>query len=498
MRTIYIILTASIIFLLSGCYKDNGNYAYKEINTISIDSMKPKYFFLFNEKIIIKPAIKFEKEGHSNLSYVWTIDGEVVSNEKNLDVVYSNPENKSYVVGQYEVINNNDNNHYVKRFNLRFSTGFQKGWLILSKKDGKGKLSYVRNDEDKGYTIYPGIYNTTNNENLGSNPLKIVEHWNKKSSKTGNILIIQQDGNYTVDIDGSSMHKIGYTSDYFLNNIKPENYKPIDEYYLIGTSVIVNSDGSIYSRKHSDAYLYQSGKYNDTPVYLEGGFNITKIIRTPHNLTEFVLLFDSKFKRFLMFTNKGGLYTIEKTDNPEGFSDINNLQKDHVYSNSYSEDWFGSTYIFSVLKDENGYYKHNFKANVGGYISNRSEVKFQGDNLISDKSVFCALRSKPDVFFSGDINNDKIYFCSKDSDDTPLLFYDFEGKEITSIDHDQKNNTIGVGFKNGDFCIMDISIEALANKIEKLIYMHNKDLGEIIDVKYKYGSLDSFTYPTWF
>lgn len=73
----YLLALLTGILFLTGCYDDKGNYDYKEINDIVIDTVgfKMTYTVLQYEELQIDPTVAFTRNPipEGNLSYEWYI-----------------------------------------------------------------------------------------------------------------------------------------------------------------------------------------------------------------------------------------------------------------------------------------------------------------------------------------------------------------------------------------------------------------------------------------
>ena len=76
MKKFIIIASTALAGFLSACYKDTGNYDYKEINEISITGLAETYSAIYGMDVLhIEPTIKMSQEitDPSRLSYYWIL-----------------------------------------------------------------------------------------------------------------------------------------------------------------------------------------------------------------------------------------------------------------------------------------------------------------------------------------------------------------------------------------------------------------------------------------
>ena len=148
----YLLALLTGILFLTGCYDDKGNYDYKEINDIVIDTVgfKMTYTVLQYEELQIDPTVAFTRNPipEGNLSYEWyiyqpgkTATWKPVSTEKKLDIPVS------HVPGDYKaVIYVTDNSRGVTsnmEFDLIVSTDIHHGFVIVHGSNGETDFDYL-------------------------------------------------------------------------------------------------------------------------------------------------------------------------------------------------------------------------------------------------------------------------------------------------------------------------------------------------------------------
>lgn len=76
------------MLLLCNCSQDKGNYDYTEIDDVTISLPASLYNVISGGNLKITPTLEHSlKDKQDELSYAWEIDGNVVSNELNLDIM---------------------------------------------------------------------------------------------------------------------------------------------------------------------------------------------------------------------------------------------------------------------------------------------------------------------------------------------------------------------------------------------------------------------------
>ena len=81
-------ISASLAVTLSGCFEDKGNYDYKDLTRIDMAPSGSTYTVPIRGTLKITPDYTFSKEdSNKDLSYLWTLDGEVISTDPVLEWV---------------------------------------------------------------------------------------------------------------------------------------------------------------------------------------------------------------------------------------------------------------------------------------------------------------------------------------------------------------------------------------------------------------------------
>ena len=81
------IISILVIAGLSSCYRDKGNYSYKNINQLEItfDDNESNWKVAVGDTIQITPHFEFEKDSvEEYLTYEWEFQERVLSTERNL------------------------------------------------------------------------------------------------------------------------------------------------------------------------------------------------------------------------------------------------------------------------------------------------------------------------------------------------------------------------------------------------------------------------------
>ncbi len=149
MKSLLKLCYISCLMLLLGCSKDIGNYEYKDVNAIKIGGLKEGnhttariYPIPFGEELKLSPTYEGTLSGDnlSDLDFEWTVDGQVVSNDKEL--VYL--ANKLYgrLKAELKVKDNSTSITTSYHFFIDVINRFKSGYYILSEKANEDATLY--------------------------------------------------------------------------------------------------------------------------------------------------------------------------------------------------------------------------------------------------------------------------------------------------------------------------------------------------------------------
>ena len=120
MKKLNIFYILLLVFGLPGCYDDLGNYDYREINEIEVDSIRSLYEVDVDDSLCINPIIRgTQYSDTSRFTYEWEIANKIVDSTHNLNIVVNmSPGNKvcRYIVKDKET---SVQRYYQFRLNVR-------------------------------------------------------------------------------------------------------------------------------------------------------------------------------------------------------------------------------------------------------------------------------------------------------------------------------------------------------------------------------------------
>ena len=261
-----------------GCYDDKGNNDYRPLNTIEVqpfgEDAQPSA--AFGDTIRYYSTLHFASgtgEG-MKLTYEWTFAGKRIGNEPDLFWIVDTVA-MGYVI--LRVTDEETGLVYSNHKSLRIESPYKsRGWIVLTEKDGKSSLSFIREmmvdyvEDDLGVSlvlenqIFPDIYKEINGEDLGTMPLEVMEHLSTVAP--GAILVLQQGHPGGVDIDGNTFQRDIYLQETFMDQMLPLGFNPVKATWMHWLDVIENEDGRLFTRLKYTDQLFNSGYFITEPV----------------------------------------------------------------------------------------------------------------------------------------------------------------------------------------------------------------------------------------
>lgn len=480
MKTRYIVYLIGVLLSFYSCVDDKGTYDYLEKSSVRITFDEYIFDGVIGEETNIEPKLALDEgDDLSNYEFEWQLNGQIVGHEKVLSYV---PTEAITYYALFSVIDKATKFRVMQKVQLYVGSPYKTGWAILSKLNNKTMLSHIR--DNAGYINYLNIYETVNNEELGANPYKLVEHYSGRLT-TPEILVINQDAKGALEVDGNTMAKVLYTTQEFTEGV-PDNFVVKDAAYIYYTDALLTTNGQVYIRqlKNPDTAGFHSAPYSSVPVYVNKGMKITQMIQSNFNKTRHMLMYDEKNHRLLCLGSASKNQTGEILEvTGLGLEDQTLVYADIFYPGS-----FNCKYML-LLKDRNG--NHTLKTfklayDLGEALVSSVETFNFPSSYLTEKSKFYGSKDNlgKRLFFTGGAANNEIYYYEKSTNRVTL--FTTCSSEITDLQLNKGSTALGVGMKNG-FVVYSVTETVLNNKEVKILHEVG-NIGEVIDVIYRYGS----------
>lgn len=523
------IFTFSLVsLLLISCFKDEGNYEYGEVNQLKINFEKLKFNMSFNEELKIVPNVVYFDEKNENIpdvSYIWLINSEIVSRDKEYVYKSGNDVKKEHIQLVVEEVRTKEK--YNSKVEVIINSPLETGLIILSENrdNGNAELSMIptlielggggKNDTLIYRNEQPNIYEHSNGQTLGKNPVSIREHYafNPYDYVFGEVTVITENGKRIEELNGLSLKKETSLYQEFTGEKTPLNFATSEIVHTCWDSYVIDANTNLmYSRRNADATAYHTGyfdmnfAYND-PVKYE---NIFFTFYT-YSTILLALEVDNEGKRNLVGIksdnsnpNNNGIRLEPQV--PEG---LNPEFKKHF--GDIKGDIIASDYMKKDL--DSGCAKHCFIIKEGSkYILHYISIKNAGTkntyfNILNSKRIglsetgilgMVTNKSANQIYFW---NKSSVYVVSTDFETPVKEMYTVSGRELVSVAEQTNINYLSdtkidpqliFAFSDGSIEVHELLRPNFNTLADEPVFKSKENYGKIKQIIYKLG--DSFTY----
>ncbi|WEK37007.1 MAG: PKD-like family lipoprotein [Candidatus Pseudobacter hemicellulosilyticus] len=493
------LLIAGLAFgSLQSCIKDKGDYEYNYGNEVTIRYATYSYTVFLADTLTVTPLRTFANPQGDTTDYdhAWYINGEQYSDAPVLK--YAGKAIGSTSV-YYYMIDRKSGIWFpaASSFTINTSSPFAAGWGILYEKDNESELAHVRIN-GTSFVDYKDLYKTYNNgESMGSAPVKIRDY--AVSSGRG-MYVLQRGGPGPLELDANGFSKKLVAKDAFTAGA-PAGFEPVDMAFFGTADLLVNKDGTLYSRTFPSGALPFATPWFSTPVQYTRGLKISDIWDSWSRNATFSIMHDELNNRLLTMsfnigTNPSGGIPIRDipapvTPYPEEYSPLNNLGNwDYVWGGTFN-DASGLMDGAMLLRSpaDSKLYWQTFQIQVTGNndarVTPKTRVLFQGNNLVTDKSILKTVKTRGYLFFTAGADNKQLYYYDNISGQ-PVVKYTEFSSPITAIEPAEDGMTMAIGLEDGTFLIYDISNEVIISGVPKELHRYG-GLGKVVDIIVKGG-----------
>ena len=485
MKNIYRILLFLAVLSLSSCYKDEGNYDYREMPKVTINGIPEKCEAFIGSNLKVPVEIVYENGAYEDVSYEWRLQGKVISTEKDLDVMV-NFEAKPNQYADFSVIDNATGLRTIKIFTMDVSTEFSKGWMILSNESDHSELSYIRPDG----RLYDNIYEKLNGEKLSANAVQIKEHWLPWSDKTGEIFIGAPEGpNHAVELDGNTFKRMVYSKDEFLEGA-PDNFAPVS-FEAVGGWDYMFSNKKLYTRYIKDPFdaNYHTGKFVRLPV--PGDYELLPFTFKGNVMFSYeIFAFDALHKSYKVISDGvisdfNTSYDSEKAFNPT------NMNKTLLTAGAISVESPVDIFVSMLKGDDGKIYMQKFKFSGWSNKTFRSmeEKEFPNPELVKEDTQWAICMGRPYVYFN---SGNKLYVYNHQANTVKELQgtkFDGKIKAIAICPTDPEELAVASVNKNDasrcDFMLLNVGV--VQDGAMKPGTLKEAAFGNVRNITYKVG-----------
>ncbi len=132
-----LLFSMCMLFVAASCYKDQGNYAYSELENISIENIEESYtLYYMKDRLKIKPVVSSNMQG-ADMTYSWTYNSykDTIATGAELDTLVTWLPGKNHRI-TFRAMNKHTGYTKTRNLMLHVNTPFLNAWHVL-KDDGE-------------------------------------------------------------------------------------------------------------------------------------------------------------------------------------------------------------------------------------------------------------------------------------------------------------------------------------------------------------------------
>lgn len=532
-KTVYI-LAAALAFVAASCAKDDSTSFQIELPEVSIAEDNGIKFKAGVESVY-EPSITWAGTSPEDYNYAWVLSTkngrDTISTDRILNYTFGEISGTSAdaILLSFLMEKKDNGLRFGQDFQVTITTAFFLGWTVLSEgTDGSAHLSFI---EMTSFESMPDVFAKNNpGISLGSKPRGLVFHG---ASKKDEILVLKDDAEGPVELDGVSFAKVSAIKDEFVGGELPSepNFEVNTVAYSHkGSEILLSKSGKIYERTTlavtGSTYYFQDALFSPAPFIHASGEDYRATYYTfPGSASNHTLLWDDLNKRWMSYYNTNTtVYTVPvflpgTSKFEAGYDYCNGMASDveMVYAQTYNEASHKPN-LAAIYKKGSDY---SLITCLGTYataskkmtVSNHKQVSLNAcgfdasTKFMMPRGASTSYANNVHIFFNV---GKKLYFY-RASDAKAYLYRDFTvgnnlpKGDIVSIEQNGNATQMAVSFSDGHVYIMDLTltkVTGLTNgnvdpaNVEKngLEKAHISDIpGTIVSTIFKYGKAANYT-----
>lgn len=182
MKKIYLLGSLLATLFCAGCYDDEGNYSYREINELSVEGILDDYAVDADDSLHIVPVLEGTLYSDTaRFTYAWEIGGMTVSETHDLHIQVDMV--PGYKYSRYIVTDKENGVKKYKEFGVNVSSSTAGDLIVvLGKYQGRAELSYLRLDKPANWAV--NYFLDRNGESLGTEPQQLAVCYTESARNT--------------------------------------------------------------------------------------------------------------------------------------------------------------------------------------------------------------------------------------------------------------------------------------------------------------------------
>jgi len=280
-NAIYMLVVVMVMMLFSMCRKDMGNYDYREIPELRIDTTGAAGPFTVRvgiEELVVTPRVIYT--GTEDLDYYWIAEPnsttfnfrDTLSREKELRTTIHLPISSS--VGHtlfYMVVERETGRSAIVKYTLRVTGSTGTGMMVAHEKNGTVDIDLIGTPTTDNNPITRNIYQAVNGSRL---PGKVT---GLATVGENNLFMLMTDQSMSLMVADGMVRQ--FADEEIFGLLTPDVFKPESFFYRSGTINYLINNGHVYQNFINNSapglmtqrMLVDDGSnYRMSPVYLEG------------------------------------------------------------------------------------------------------------------------------------------------------------------------------------------------------------------------------------
>lgn len=529
MKTINSLLIVVCLAISSGCYKDKGNYDYKDVNAMEVDffpkanSYDPEYYafeYIYRQPatdtlmITYSPEIdQTLNEGDENVSYEWFVS-RVGSNivdtvrAKYLTLKYSPKVSTSYEVTFRATDNITDLSVY-RRLRMRTELPFVKSWFVLHGALGERKLGTVEYpDNGDDAAILDDAYGTVHDM---LNPFKDVKSMFYTAADGGNfssqehLTLLESNKSYYLHAFDLLISPRGY------NLMVPDPAARINLSYGVTNNslgryaAIVTEDKQFIHGGPNGFYFnpVTTGSYVVDVAYITKGGEL--------------VIWDNTNKKFMYYKMSDNWYTwYNGSERPTGVNNVAELTlfPEDLFAveelNNRTVLWMGTNIqanlesgATAIVKDNRSNSYSAYLIGFGGGGGKSRDKGGEGSSIQINKQILPSLDVDQKSLFATSIAFEQQFFYTKGetlyhynlvTNTNTVIYSVAAGQEITQIRFRESESHPLVVKENRILALAVLSANGLNGELHELEFSESGDLAKETVFKGDFGPIKDISF----
>lgn len=368
---------------MAGCYKDLGNYTYKDINDVFISGIEDNYTLLYKDTLRITPKLAFSGAAatpDADLEFEWVTVLSEPGNDSSRKVI-STARNLAFEAavrtGSYtaycRIRNKQSGVQYQKKFSFSVQTTTYEGWVVLCDVNGNTRIDMVSKLADKDLFIKDlSTYSGAPMPPLkGPRALSLASDYVSQPTTTTMLYVMTDDGTH-------KMHGNTWQWNPKQDQLRemlapvPATYRPYRQFTYGSCFIILSSDKDVYAMYPQNGIGY--GTSVSKMVNTGAAVDLAPFIGSPNTTIPNIAMVFDKTRRWFLRLDAGSDRGCDTIPTPDNALFSYKIGMDLLYM-AFTR--FNSGDNIAVLKDPATGKHHFMRMALDGFTPTFRQYQFQ-------------------------------------------------------------------------------------------------------------------------